>query len=99
MTQLVKSFIVLFFTLANLTNAQANNGTKANCPYPFVSEYDGNKFNFCYYYAGKTKSFTNAFQTCSSQYYSGIVSPKVSTGLDDLYKLYKAFPDYYFWVR
>lgn len=99
MTRLINSSLAVLLALATVVSAQTNNGTRANCPYPFVSEYDGNKFNYCYYYAGATKSFTKAFQTCSSQYYTGLVSPKVSTGLDDLYKLYKAFPDYYFWVR
>lgn len=76
----------------------AKNNTRQGCPYPFVSQNNGYSFNYCYYYAGNTKSFTTAFQKCQQTVNSGLVTPKFSTGLEDLYKLYKAFPNYYFWV-
>lgn len=92
--------VILLFELIYLsvcTEIDAKNKT-VSCPFPFVNSYNGYTFNYCYHYAGSSQSFNKAYQTCITTVYSGIVSPKLSDGLDDLYKLYKAFPNYYFWV-
>ena len=69
-----------------------------NCPYPFVSQANGVLFNNCYFYAGKADTHREAQNICLS-YGAGLVTAKDNSVLNDLYSLYKAFPNFYFWVR
>ena len=83
----------LIVVLAALVSSAA----ALTCPYPFVSQYNGYLFNNCYYYAGKADSHKEAQHLCAVQGAS-LVTAKDNSVLNDLYNLYKAFPDFYFWV-
>lgn len=67
------------------------------CPYPFVNSANGYTFNNCYYYAGVASDYSSAVRVCANVG-AFLVTAKDSRGLDDLYKLYKAYTNYYFWV-
>lgn len=82
---------------ANCMESQ-NNNTRATCPFPFVNQYNGYTFNNCYFYAGKEQTYSKAVSTCMSSVYYGLAAPKTAAGLEDLYRLYKAYPNFYFWV-
>ena len=84
-------FVLPLLFLAYFASAQTR------CPYPFTNSYNGYTFNYCYYYAGKTDSYVKAVDICQKQF-SYLVMPKTDAALEDLYKLYKAYPNYYFWV-
>ena len=83
--------LFILFGLASLVYSQS-------CPYPFVNNYGGSYFNYCYHYAGVATSALQASQMCNNYPYSGMVTIKDNSGLNDLYELYKAYPNYYFWL-
>ena len=89
MLKILSLFVLI--SLASLVYPQA-------CPYPFVNNFGGNVFNYCYHYAGIATSALQASQMCNNYPYSGMVTVKDNAGLNDLYNLYKAYPNYYFWV-
>ena len=66
------------------------------CPYPFTNSINGYTTNYCYYYRGVAKSYSEAALVC--QQFGGLVTIKDQAGLDDLYNLYKQYPNYYFWI-
>ena len=84
-------------TLLIVLAALVSSALALNCPYPFVSQANGYLFNNCYYYAGRADTQWEAQNICLS-YRAGLVTAKDNTVLNDLYSLYKAFPDFYFWV-
>ena len=88
MLKLLSGLVVLL--LVGIVHSQTS------CPFPFTNTYNGYTTNYCYYYRGVAKSAAEASQVCSQ--YGGLVTIKDQAGLDDLYNLYKAYPNYYFWV-
>jgi hypothetical protein len=68
-----------------------------NCPPYSTNNINGYQTRYCYRYLGTTKSYTKAVDSCR-QYGYTLVMPKTDAGLDDLYKLYKAYSNFYFWV-
>lgn len=82
--------VVLFLTFVN--------GISSMCDQPFLNGDNGYTFSNCYHYAGVSESYNEAVKMCLNGFNSTLVTPKFSSGLDDLSKLYKAYPNYYFWV-
>lgn len=67
------------------------------CRYPFIRTYNKQTFTYCYFNAGETKSFARAVNTCSDLF-APVIMAKDVAGLEDLYKLYKAYDTLYLWV-
>ncbi len=82
--------VVTMLCLAYVAQAQ-------NCPYPSTNNINGYQTRYCYFYAGTTKTYTKAVDKCNQMGFP-LVMPKTDAGLDDLYKLYKAYSNFYFWV-
>ncbi len=78
--------------LINLVNSQGF------CPYPFTNNYGGYAFNNCYYYAGVANDYYSAVNQCASRG-TYLVTAKDQRTLEDLYPLYKAYTNFYFWVN
>jgi hypothetical protein len=85
---MLKLYLVVL-ALINLVYSQ--------CPFPFTDSHKGYYFNNCYYYAGVANDYDSAVGICSSRG-TNLVMAKDQSSLDDLYPLYKAYTNYYFWV-
>ena len=68
----------------------------AQCPAGSTNNINGYSTRYCYRYLGKSRSYNNAVQQCKS-FGLPLVTPKTDAGLNDLYKLYKAYDNFYFW--
>ncbi len=95
---MIKHILVIAGLVAIALAAESNKSeSKIFCPFPFISAYNGYSFNNCYYYNGVQNSYLAAAQLCSNMG-TYLVTAKDSSVLSDLYNLYKAFPNFYFWV-
>ena len=70
---------------------------QAQCPYGSTNLHGGYTTRYCYKYLGNTSNYAKAVKKCA-EYNLPLVMPKTDAGLDDLYSLYKGYPNYYFWV-
>lgn len=88
MSKLIYSIAVLIVIINTVTS---------QCIDPFVKSRNGYNFNYCYHRIGDSKLFADAKAACD-KLDSNMVMPKDTGGLEDLYSLYKAYPNYFYWV-
>ena len=74
-------------------------GVLSECPTGFTRNHKGSYTTYyCYRHNGDTKYFHTAVSSCNQEWGTDMIMPKDGNGLDDLYKLYKSYSNYYIWV-